>query len=146
VKNNLVEANHNKQQSKDVFSAYKHNLDKFFNSIRQSVPQYHQAITNVQQEYLQTCENMTDSAVAFQKEVAKKSGVVTGVPEATIRVMDDATTEFTRMSSINNQVVLATIDATQQNIKTFNDNTKSFANLTKDVLQSWISAFTIKTN
>ncbi|MCH7758245.1 MAG: hypothetical protein IIA19_07235, partial [Thaumarchaeota archaeon] len=37
---------------KDVFSVYQQNVDKFFTSIKQSVPQYHQSITNVQQEYL----------------------------------------------------------------------------------------------
>jgi len=41
---------------------------------------------------------------------------------------------------------LASIDATQQNIKTFNDNAKSFVELNKNILQSWISAFTTKNN
>jgi len=47
---------------------------------------------------------------------------------------------------MQNQIALATIDATQQNIKTFNDNAKSFADLNKNVLQSWISTFTARNN
>ena len=31
-------------------------------------------------------------------------------------------------------------------LKTFNDNAKSFADLNKNILQSWISVFTTKTN
>jgi hypothetical protein len=42
--------------------------------------------------------------------------------------------------------MLTTIDATQQNIKTFNDNVKSLADLNKNILQSWISTFTTKCN
>ena len=132
--------------SKDLFSVYHQNLDKFFNGIRTSVPQYHQAITNVQQEYLQAFENVTDSTLTLQKEFAKKAGIASNIPEASIKVMQDTAEEITKAASIQNQITLATIDATQQNIKTFNDNAKSFAELNRNILESWISAFTTKNN
>ncbi len=131
---------------KDLFSVYQENVDKFFNGIRTSVPQYHQAITNVQQEFIQAYENIADSTVTLQKEYARKAGIAANIPEATIKVIQDTTEEIVKASSIQNQVTLATIDATQQNIKTFNDNAKSFADLNRNILKSWISAFTTKTN
>ncbi len=131
---------------KDVFSVYQQNVDKFFTSIKQSVPQYHQSITNVQQEYLQAYENIVDSSFTMQKEFARKSGIAANIPEATLKVILDTTDEFVKATSMQNQIALATIDATQQNIKTFNDNAKSFADLNKNVLQSWISAFTAHNN
>lgn len=134
------------KNSKDIFSVYQQNVDKLFNGIRQSVPQYHQSITNVQQEYLQAYENVVDSTITLQKEYVKKAGIATNIPEATLKVIHDTTEEFVKAASIQNQVALATIDATQQNIKTFNDNAKSFANLNRNILQSWISAFTTKNN
>ena len=140
-KNETTQAN-----SKDVFSAYQENVDKLFNGIKQSVPQYHQSITNVQQEYLQAYENIVDSTITLQKECVKKSGITTNIPEATLKVIHDTTEEFVKATSIQNQIALATIDATQQNIKTFNDNAKSFADLNRNILQSWISVFTTKTN
>lgn len=132
--------------SKDLFSVYHQNLDKFFNGIRTSVPQYHQAITNVQQEYLQAFENVADSTLTLQKEFAKKAGIASNIPEASIKVMQDTAEEITKAASIQNQITLATIDATQQNIKTFNDNAKSFAELNRNIIESWISAFTTKNN
>jgi len=134
------------QSPKDVFSVYQKNVDKLFNGIKQSVPQYHQSITNVQQEYLQAYENIVDSTITLQREYAKKAGIATNIPEATLKVIRDTTEEFVKAASIQNQVTLATIDATQQNIKTFNDNAKSFADLNRNILQSWISAFTTKNN
>ncbi len=131
---------------KDIFSVYQQNVDKFFNGIRTSVPQYHQAITNVQQEFIQAYENIADSAVSLQKEYAKKAGIAANIPEATIKVIQDTTEEVVKATSIQNQVTLATIDAAQQNIKTFNDNANSFAELNRNILQSWISVFTTKTN
>jgi hypothetical protein len=133
-------------KSQDLFSVYQENVDKIFNGIKQSVPQYHQSITNVQQEYLQAYENVVDSTISLQKEYVKKAGIAANLPEASLKVIHDATEEFVKVASIQNQVTLATIDATQQNIKTFNDNAKSFANLNRNILQSWISAFTAKTN
>jgi len=132
--------------TKDVFSVYHDSIDKIFTGIRQSVPQYHQSITNVQQEYMQAYENVVDSTITLQKEYAKKFGVATNIPQTTLKVMNDTTEEFVKAASIHNQITLATIDATQQNIKTFNDNAKSFADLNRNILQSWISAFATKNN
>jgi hypothetical protein len=133
-------------KSQDVFSAYQENVDKLFMGIRQSVPQYHQSITNVQQEYLQAYENIVDSTISLQKEYAQKTGIAANIPEATLKMIHDTTEEFVKVASIQNQVTLATMDSTQQNIKTFNDNVKSFADLNRNILQSWISVFTTKTN
>ena len=131
---------------KDLFSVYQENVNKIFDGIKQSVPQYHQSITNVQQEYLQAYENVVNSGITLQKEYVKKAGIASNIPEATLKVIHDTTEEFLKATSIQNQVALATIDATQQNIKTFNDNAKSFADLNKNILQSWISAFATKNN
>jgi hypothetical protein len=132
--------------TKDVFSVYEENVDKIFSGIRHSVPQYHQSITNVQQEYLQAYENIVDSTIALQKEYAKKAGITTDIPQATLKVIHDTAEEFVKVASIQNQMTLATMDATQQNIKAFNDNAKSFADLNRNILQSWISTFTTKNN
>ena len=131
---------------KDIFSVYQQNVDKFFSGIRTSVPQYHQAITNIQQEFIQAYENIADSAVTLQKEYVKKAGIASNIPETAIKAIQDTTEEVVKATSIQNQVTLATIDAAQQNIKTFNDNANSFAELNRNILQSWISVFTTKTN
>lgn len=131
---------------KDVFSVYQENVDKVFNGVKQSVPQYHQSVTNVQQEFLKAVENTVASTIELQKEFAKKSGFATNIPEATLKVIHDTTEEFVKSTSIGNQITLAAIDATQQNIKTFNDHAKSFADLNRNILQFWISAVTTKTN
>ena len=131
---------------KDVFSTYQENVDKLFNGVKQSVPQYHQSLTNVQQEYLQAFENVIDSTITLQQEYVKKAGIATNIPETTLKAIHDTTEEFVKAASLQNQMALTTIDATQQNIKTFNDNAKSFADLNRNILQSWISAFKPKNN
>ena len=131
---------------KDLFSINQLNVNKFFKNIRHSVPRYHQSITNVQQEFIQAYQNVLDSTVTIQKEYARKTGIVTDIPKVAIKVIQDTVEEYVKITSIQNQVILTTLDATQQNIKTFNDNAKSFAELNQNILSSWISVFTTKLN
>ena len=132
--------------AKDIYAVYQQNVDKFLSSVKQSVPRYHQSVTNAQQEYVEACENVANSCITLQKEFAIKAGITTNVPEAALKVIRDTTEEVVKATSIQNQIALAAIDAAQQNIKTFNDNAKSFADLNKSILQSWISAFTTRNN
>ena len=131
---------------KDIYAVYQQNVDKFLSTVKQSVPRYHQSVTNAQQEYVDACENVANSCITLQKEFARKAGITTNVPEAALKVIRDTTEEVVKATSIQNQIALAAIDATQQNIKTFNDNAKSFADLNKNIIQSWISAFTTRNN
>ena len=132
--------------AKDIYAVYQQNVDKYLDSVKQSVPRYHQSVTNAQQEYVEACENVANSFITLQKEFARKAGITTNVPEAALKVIKDTTEEVVKANSIQNQIALAAIDATQQNIKTFNDNAKSFADLNKNILQSWITAFTTRNN
>jgi hypothetical protein len=135
-----------REHARDIFTVYKQNVDKYFENIEQAVPRYYQSITNVQQEYLHACENAIDSVIALQKEFVNKSGLNTNVPEATLKVIRDLSEEVVKAFTLQNQVILAAIDASHQNIKAFNDNAKSFADVNKNIVQSWISTFTQKNN
>ncbi len=132
--------------AKDIYGVCQQHVDKLFSGIKQQVPSYHQSVTNVQQEYLDAWENVINSSITLQKEFARKAGITTNVPEATLKVIRDTTEEIVKVTSIQNKITLATIDATQQNIKTFNDNAKAFGDLNKNILQSWISAVTPRNN
>ena len=132
--------------SKDILSIYEKNIDKIFCGFKKSVPKYHQSITNLQQEYFQAFENMVDFSIVLQKEFVTKEDIVSDVPSLTLNMVNDATEEFVKIFSIQNQIVLASIDTAQQNIQTFNDNIKSFEKKKKNISQSWISVFTTKNN
>ena len=131
---------------KDIYAVYQQNVDKYFSGIKQSVPRYHQSVTNVQQEYLDAVENVINSSIALQKDYATKAGITTNIPSAVLKVIRDTTEEVVKAYDVQNKVALAAFDSAQQNIKTFNENTKAFADLNKNIVQSWISTFTPKTN
>ena len=132
--------------SKDILCIYQKNIDKIFCGFKKSVPKYHQSITNLQQEYFQAFENMVDFSIVLQKEFVTKENIVSDVPSTALKMINDTTEEFVKTFSIQTQIAFASIDATQQNVKIFNDNIKSFVELNKNILQSWISVFTTKNN
>jgi hypothetical protein len=82
----------------------------------------------------------------LQKDFASKSGITTNVPSAALKVIRDTTEEIVKVYDVQNKVTLAAIDSAQQNIKTFNENAKAFADLNKNIIQSWISTFAQKSN
>ena len=127
-------------ETKEILAVCKQNVDKYFSEVERSLPQYLQSITNLQQEYIASWKNTVESSISLQQEFANKAGINTNVSPAFIKLIDDATEEFIKIRIIQNKAILATIDATQQNVKMFNDNAKTFAELNENILQSWISA------
>lgn len=129
------------KSAKDIFTVYQQNVDKYLDSVKRSVPAYHQSITNAQQECVDAYENVMDSTITMQKEFAKQAGITTSVPEATLKVIREVAQEAINTTTVNNQMVVATIDTARQSIKVFNDNVKAYADLNKSIVQSWISPF-----
>ena len=131
----------------DIFAVYDENVDKYFDNVEKSISKYSQTIEELQQEYLQTCENVTKATISLQKEFLKKTGWSTNFPEITQKIFQETNDGFVKARSVRDQVILATIDTAKQNIKIWNDNAKTFADLNRNILQSWLSVFTVsKTN
>ena len=131
-------------QSNDAYSIYKQNVQKYFENISKITPQYFQSFTHLQEECMKACEKSINASVSMNQEIAKKAGVSTEVPSAAKTAFVDANKQIVQASTLHNQFVKTTIDASVQNIKTFNDNVNAFADLNKNIIQSWIAPFTQK--
>mgnify|MGYP001347861839 CR=1 FL=1 len=129
-------------EKNDVFSTVEQTVDKQIKSTERVFPNYQTSVTSLQQEYTEAFENIVESSVALQREFANKTGINTALPEATETAVRKTNEQISKVQDVQNKVVLATIDATRQNIKTFNENAKAFADLNKNVMHSWITAFT----
>ncbi len=77
----------------------------------------------------------------MQQEFAKKNGIRTEISDAAKTAIIDTNKQIVQASTVNNQLLKTTIDATVQNFKTFNDNVNAFAELNKNIIQSWITPF-----
>ena len=134
--------NSSSTSSKDVFSTWKQTSDKYMDAVEKVIPSYHQSVTSLQQEYIQACENAIDSTIEFQRKFANKTGINTNVPEATLKAVRDTNEQVIKSFDVQSKMALATVDAARQNVQTFANNAKAFADLNNNVMQSWTSAFT----
>ena len=136
----------NQTDKNDVFATVEETVEKQVNTAGKSFPNYQTSVTSLQQEYTEAFQNIVDSTIALQREFANKTGINTALPEATENAVRKSNEQISKVQDVQNKIALATIDATRQNIKTFNENAKAFADLNKSVMQSWITAFTPKFN
>ena len=134
--------NSSSTSSKDVFSTWKQTSDKYMDAVEKVIPSYHQSVTSLQREYIQACENAIDSSIQFQRKFANKTGINTNVPEATLKAVRDTNEQVIKSFDVQSKMALATVDAARQNVQTFANNAKAFAELNNNVMQSWTSAFT----
>ena len=130
-------------QSSNVYTVYKQNVQKYFENISKITPQYFQSITELQDACIKTCEKTINASVSMQQEFAKKTGITTEIPSAAKTAIIDTNKQIVQATIVNNQLVKTTIDAAVQNISTFNDNVNAFAELNKNIIQSWINPFTL---
>lgn len=133
-----------KSTSNDVYSMYKQNVQKYFENISKITPQYFQAITQLQDECMKTCEKTINVSLATQQEFAKKTGISTEIPDSARTAIVDSNKQIVQVSTVNNQLAKTAIDTTLQNIKAFSNNINSFAELNKNIIQSWITPFTLR--
>ena len=123
---------------------YTQNVRKYFENISKTTPQYFQAITQLQDECMKTCEKTINTSISTQQEFAKKAGISTEIQDAARTAIVDTNKQIVQASTVNNQLVNTAIDTTLQNIKAFSYNINSFAELNKIIIQSWITPFTLK--
>jgi uncharacterized protein with PIN domain len=133
-------------QSKDLFGISKKNIDRFFNEVEKSSPKYHQSVAKLQQDYIDAWKTVISSAISLEQEYAVKAGYKTEVPESVLKTIRDITDFSLEAYANQNKITTNTSEATKQAFKTFNQNTKSFATLNKEIMGYIMSVFEQKLN
>ncbi len=133
-----------KEQTKDNFAAFQQSSNKYFADVENSVQRYQQATSDLQDEYIKAWKKVPNANISLQKEFANKTGFNSNLPEATQNIIENITESAIKTRSVRDQIAVATIEATKKNIKAWNDNANTFADLNRNIMQSWISACTPK--
>ena len=130
------------QTSEDFYDVYKQNVEKYFESVVDTIPQNLQSCTNIQSEWYKAWKNAFSSAITLQQDFATKTGLNTEILEDAKNALIDTSKQIIKAKSVQNQIIQATASAIQKNIQTWNDSASAFTDLNKNILQSWISTFT----
>jgi hypothetical protein len=135
-----------KIEAKDIFSVCRENVAKFFNEIEKSTPLYQQSMMNLQQNYHEAWKNVINSSISLEQEYATKAGLKTDVPEATLKSIHDITEQAIAAFAAQNKFASDSADSAKKAFDTFNENTKSFVNLNKNMIQLMMSAIVQKSS
>ena len=134
----------NTNNHKDIYSVWNDSVNSFYSNIEKSIPQFHQAATNLFQEYVQAWNNASSSIIDIQREFATKTGIKSNLPESSLSMINDSTEKINRSFNVQSKMSIAFIDATKQNIHTWNENSKSFVNINKSIMDSLVLPFNPK--
>ena len=127
------------EQPKDIYTVWNQSVAKFFDEVEKSTSKYRQSVAALQQEYLEAWKNVINSAIALEKEYAVKAGLNADVPEATLKTAREITEKAIKAYQIQSKITVDSTDIAKKAFQAFNDNTKSFASLNKEIMDSMMS-------
>jgi len=133
-----------KTSQKDIFSVWSDNVESYYSNLERSIPKFHQAATNLMQEYVKAWNNVATSMINIQHEFATKAGIKSNLPESALKIVHDTTEDLNKVIDVQNSISIASIDTAKQNIKTWNENSSAFADLNKGIVDSLVSTMNTK--
>ena len=132
--------NSTSESQDDIFAVCKENSAKFFTEIEKSTPRYMQSAINLHQKNIEAWKNVINSTIAMQQEYAKQAGLKTPVPQETKKSIRDFTEGVIKAYATQNNITVGAADATNRAIVALDENTKAFAALNKNMLDSMLLA------
>jgi len=133
------------ESTRDFFVTYKQNVERYFENMENSIPKYYQTLLELQQEYLQACENMFKATITVQKEFVSKTGLNLEQSTAS-KIVIGTTDSAIKARKIRDQILLTTIDTAKDNLKEWNNRIPDLEEFNRKIMQYWISSFTTRKN
>jgi hypothetical protein len=111
-----------------VFDTVKENFVRAVDEIAKVQPQYSQAFSNLQLDYVQTAKNVIENTISAQKQLVGSWNIM---PVSTTTTTTPYTEQFTRQANeitnntlravgINNQLVINAVDVARENLRIYN--------------------------
>jgi primosomal protein N' len=134
------------KESKDIFSVCTKNVEKFFSEIEKTTPKYQESAAELQKNYITAWKNVINSAIALEQEYATKAGLRVDVPDAALDAVRTITRQASDALESQNKAVANSAEATRQAFNAFNENTKSFASLNRNIMGFMMSVLEKRPN
>src|ERR687891_594927 len=105
-----------------IFDTARENFVRTADQMASVQPQYSQAFSNLQLDYIQTAKNVIQNTISAQKQLVGNFNVPVSTPytEQLTRQTNEITNNTLRAVGINNQLVINAVDAARENLKIYN--------------------------
>jgi len=119
----------------DIHSISQHNITRYFNEVNATTANYLQSITDIQLQIMELRKNNVDSTIDLEQNLSKKLGVSGETTDVILNLINSIGEQTSKTLTLQNKLLLSSLDAIQKNIKTFNDNTETFYELNKKIMK-----------
>jgi hypothetical protein len=105
-----------------VFDTVKENFVRAVDQIAIVQPQYSQAFSNLQLDYIQTARNVIQNTISAQKQLVGSWNIPVSIPytEQFTRQSNEITNNALRAVNINNKLAISSVDVARENLKIYN--------------------------
>jgi hypothetical protein len=107
-----------------VFDTLKENFVRAVDQMANVQPQYSQAFSNLQLDYIQTAKNVIQNTISSQKQLVGSWNImpVSTIPytEQFTRQSNEITNNTLRAVDINNKLAINAVDVARENLKIYN--------------------------
>jgi hypothetical protein len=132
------------QDSMDAFTESKKNINLLLNKIEKTSPKYHQSLVTLQQEYIDLWRTMANSLIVLEREYATQIGFLRFSPNLSLQIIQNMIEMSIQTYLQQNKFTLDITDTTKHAFLIFNQNTKTFFSLNKEIITYLIPAFEYK--
>jgi hypothetical protein len=133
-----------------LFDTADENLTRFVNEFSKTQPQYAQAVSNLQQEYIDAAKDSIKIGTSIQKQFIKNSKTSNAANPTTTTAAspfvqqlviqsNDFTNNMARITEINSQFVINALNATKENIKNNRRLVQATIEYGSNVANAWTS-------
>jgi hypothetical protein len=107
-----------------VFDTVRENFVRAVDEMAKVQPQYSQAFSNLQLDYIQTAKNIIQNTISAQKQLVGSWNVMpvstTPYTEQFTRQSNEITNNTLRAVDINNKLAINSVDAARENLRIYN--------------------------
>ena len=129
------------QNSLNTLTESERNVNRLLKRVAKMSPKYHQSLVTLQQEYIDLWRTMTTSLIALEQECATQTGFLRSAPDFSLKIIQNMIEMSIESYIRQNKFTLDLTDTTKQAFITFNQNTKIFFSLNKEIIKYFIPTF-----
>jgi len=124
-----------------VIDTARDNTLRIIDEVAKAQPQYAQAITNLQTDFIQTTKNFVQTAFETQRQLVQNLNVPQNaqISELVSRQSNEITNNAVRAIGTYNQLAVNSIDAARENAKIFNRTVDAVTEFNTNIVKAWTS-------
>lgn len=134
-----------------ILDAAHENFTKLVNESARIQPQYAQAVSNLQQEYMDAVKSAIQTTTSVQKQLASSNNnfnnfitsdtAATPYVQGIVRQSSEITNNVIRIADINNQLAINALNVLRENVRNYSKTVEAAAEYNSNLANAWASSY-----